>query len=286
TRPMVTGDLVRDWSLRDIPAVWLYDQELRLLPLNQFTGTAKYLWPYRAGLSKRKRFGTPMLDRGLTWFEYQELYTAKLATPLSIAFAEVATHNHFVLDRGGKVFNRTAPVIKLPEGAGEDEHLELLGVLNSSTACFWLKQMCHNKGGPGGGYSKGEKWRDFYQFNGTKVSKFPLPAVLPLNLGRALDSLAQDLAAQEPSAIAEAATPTRERLDAARAEHARIRGRMIALQEELDWTVYHSYGLLDDAERARLTAPDLDTVPEVKLGERAFEIVLARKMAAGETETA
>ena len=27
-------------------------------------------------------------------------------TPLSIAFADVATHNHFVLDRGGKVFNR------------------------------------------------------------------------------------------------------------------------------------------------------------------------------------
>ena len=27
-------------------------------------------------------------------------------TPLSIAFAFVATHNHFVLDRGGKVFNR------------------------------------------------------------------------------------------------------------------------------------------------------------------------------------
>ena len=30
----------------------------------------------------------------------------KLRTPLSIVFAEVATHNHFVLDRGGKVFNR------------------------------------------------------------------------------------------------------------------------------------------------------------------------------------
>ena len=37
-------------------------------------------------------------------------------TPLSITFGEVATHNHFVLDRGGKVFKRTAPVIKLPLG--------------------------------------------------------------------------------------------------------------------------------------------------------------------------
>jgi hypothetical protein len=67
-----------------------------------------------------------------------------------IAFAEVATHNHFVLDRGGKVFKQTAPVIKLPAGASEDEHLGLLGLLNSSVACFWLKQVCHNKGEGGG----------------------------------------------------------------------------------------------------------------------------------------
>ena len=32
-------------------------------------------------------------------------------------FAFVATHNHFVLDLGGKVFNRTAPAIKLPAPA-------------------------------------------------------------------------------------------------------------------------------------------------------------------------
>ena len=62
---------------------------------------------------------------------------------MTITFAFVATHNHFVLDRGGKVFNRTAPVIKLPESATEDDHLALLGVLNSSTACFWLKQVSH-----------------------------------------------------------------------------------------------------------------------------------------------
>ena len=33
-----------------------------------------------------------------------------------------------------------------------------------------------------------------------------------------------------------------------------IRGRMIALQEELDWDVYRRYGLLDDAEAAELIA--------------------------------
>ncbi len=64
-----------------------------------------------------------------------------LRSPLSITFAFVATHNHFVLDRGGKVFNRSAPVIKLPDTATEADHLALLGLLNSSTACFWMKQV-------------------------------------------------------------------------------------------------------------------------------------------------
>ena len=36
---------------------------------------------------------------------------------------------------------RSAPVIKLPPDATEDEHLALLGLLNSSTACFWMKQV-------------------------------------------------------------------------------------------------------------------------------------------------
>ena len=91
------------------------------------------------------RFGSAEIERGFTGTSTQALL-GKLRTPLSITFAFVATHNHFVLDRGGKVFNRTAPVIKLPESATEDDHLALLGVLNSSTACFWLKQVSHDKG--------------------------------------------------------------------------------------------------------------------------------------------
>ena len=78
-----------------------------------------------------------------------EFYRERFRTPLSIAFAFVATHNHFVLDRGGKVFKQTAPVIKLPADATEEDHLALLGLLNSSTACFWMKQVFHDKGSSG-----------------------------------------------------------------------------------------------------------------------------------------
>jgi hypothetical protein len=199
--------------------------------------------------------------------------------------AFVATHNHFVLDRGGKVFNRSAPVIKLPEGAGEDDHLALLGVLNSSTACFWLKQVSQNKGNGGiGGGIGDEAWEPRYEFTGTKLEEFPLPADLPLELGRELDALAQQLAAVEPPTVCAQGVPSRERLDAARADYEQIYRQMIALQEELDWDVYHRYGLISDEEKAEVVESP-SSVPVIGLGERAFEIVLARQMGRGELET-
>ena len=202
--------------------------------------------------------------------------------PLSIAFAFVATHNHFVLDRGGKVFNRTAPVIKLPEGTSEDDHLALLGVLNSSTACFWLKQVSQNKGNGGiGGGIGDEAWEPRYEFTGTKLQEFPLPGVLPLEAGRRLDALAGRLALSMPGPVCAEEPPTRQRLESAHDRYAATRREMIATQEELDWQVY---GLYD------LSGEDLtyrgDDLPALELGQRAFEIVLARRMADGSEESA
>jgi hypothetical protein len=53
---------------------------------------------------------------------------------------------------------------------------------------------------------------------------------------------------------------------------------MIALQEELDWRCYNLYHITDQD----LCHPN---PPEITLGERAFEIVMARQMAKGELET-
>jgi hypothetical protein len=202
TRPMVTGDLARDWTAGSMTAVWLYDDDFKLLPLETLPRTARYFWPAYSVVSRRKRFGTPMVERGLTWYEYQELYVNKLRTPLTITYGEIATHNHFVLDRGGKVFKQTAPVIKLPAGAGEDEHLGLLGLLNSSVACFWLKQVCHSKGGGGINEGhRGEKWEFFFAFNSSKISDFPLCKERPVGMARTLDTLARELAAILPAAL-------------------------------------------------------------------------------------
>lgn len=215
-----------------------------------------------------------MVERGFSWYEWQELYVAKLRTPLTITFAFVATHNHFVLDRGGKIFNRSAPVIKLSEEVSVAEHLGLLGLLNSSVACFWLQQICHNKGGPGGGSSKDEKWHDFYEFTGTKLAEFPMVEHPPVAISKTIDHLAQELVVNSPSSVVFATMPTRVGMDAARSGGESLRRRMIASQEELDWCCYDLY----DLTQAELTHSN---PPEIALGERAFEIVMARRMSCG-----
>src|SRR5207249_4223059 len=107
-----------------------------------------------------------------TWYRW---IPEKYRTPLSITFAFVSTHNHFVLDRGGKVFKQSAPVIKLPADATEDDHLALLGLLNSSTACFWMKQSFQTKGSSGIGRGVyDERWEFFYEHTGTGVGAFPI----------------------------------------------------------------------------------------------------------------
>lgn len=278
--PICVGDEVRDYAL--VPAA------VALLPVTTQgerrepdAGLMKHFWPVMTGLKNRLYFGQTPQQRGIRWFDCAMFFSKRHAAPMSIAFAFVATHNHFVLDRGGKVFNRSAPVIKLPAEATEDDHLALLGILNSSTACFWLKQNSHNKGNGGiGGGIGDESWEPRYEFTGTTLQDIPLSEPLPLTRGRLMDSLAQDLAAVSPDAVAEAGVPTAAALAAAHEEYTSLRGRMIAEQEELDWEVYRLYGLIDD---------DLTShgeVPEVALGERSFEIVLARKAAAVDDETA
>lgn len=282
-RPLVQGEEVRDFAaVPGFRAFFPYDDHHKLLDLSAFTDEATRLWPVRTELGNRATFtkGTYFTD-GRPWYEWHQLPLDANASPLSITFAFVATHNHFVLDRGGKVFNRSAPVIKLPAGASEQDHLRLLGVLNSSVACFWLKQNSHNKGNGGiGGGIGDEDWEPRYEFTGTTLQDFPLPADLPLPRAEALDAIAQELEQQKPGAIADRETPTKAVLEAAHSEYHRLRALMIVQQEELDWDYYRIYGLIEDD----LTySGDL---PGIALGERAFEIALARKVQSGEEETA
>lgn len=286
--PLVIGERVRDWDFSQLPeTIFPYDTA-DLLDVTDHPGLRSWLWPYKTTLGNRATFAkVTYFEEGRPWWEWHQISLDRLRNPLSIAFAFVATHNHFVLDRGGKVFNRSAPVIKLPEGATVDDHLGLLALLNSSVACFWMKQVFHNKGSStdsqGARVSGTDSWDNSYEYDGTKLQQFPLPSGgRPLEFGRRLDDLAHALAEQQPEAIAASSIPTRERLDASRAGSERILAEMISAQEELDWHCLDLYRLSDSP----LTVPDGQSAPPLALGERAFEIVLARKVAAGDAETA
>jgi hypothetical protein len=284
---MLSGDELRDWThAAGDAALFLYNADFEAVDLSALPPEHRYMWAFRSSLSNNKMFGKQTkLEAGLKWWEYGRLTAHKLKTPLTITFAEIATHNHFVLDRGGKVFKQTAPVIKLPTGSTEDEHLGLLGLLNSSVACFWMKQVCFNKGngGIGGGISD-EKWELRYAHNASQVADFPLITPHPLNIATRLDTQSRQLAALQPAALlATGALPTRASLNAARDQAAQLRRTMIATQEELDWRCYRLYGLLPNGVTE--DEVEYEAQVEVALGERAFEIVLARFMAAGLEQT-
>lgn len=304
-RPMVSGDEVRDWSVEpQLCALFPYDTD-KLLPVTESLGAHRWLWPARTYLGARTTFSKrTYMEEGRPWWEWHQIALERIKTPFTITFAEIATHNHFVLDRGGKVFNRTAPVIKLPAGSSEDEHLGLLGVLNSSVACFWLRQMCFPKDGTG------EPWEQRFAFNATNVAELPLSSDRPLTSARQLDTLAQQLARVQPtvlfasnliavSAYTESAggpfdperspattpgLPSRASLDAARTQAEQLRGLMIALQEELDWECYGLYSCLRLTDKS-YSPFSSQNPPAIALGQRAFEIVLARRIAAGREQT-
>ncbi|TDP30804.1 BREX-2 system adenine-specific DNA-methyltransferase PglX [Nocardia ignorata] len=272
-RPLVTGDIVRDWNAPTAERIFFpYGDEAARIDVE--------LWPLRRMLEVRRTFHGDMAAAGLQWWQYMQYTPSAYRTPLSITFAFVATHNHFVLDRGGKVFKQSAPVIKLPEGASEEEHLRLLGLLNSSTACFWLKMVSHNKGSTVD--SKGARqsrvpFDDFYEFTGTKLEQFPLPEIYPTRLATQLDKLAQEMQVSSPMEAVSAHVPTISLMRSQREKWEATRAMMTATQEELDWQVYSIYGLISEPP----IATD-GTYPPISFGERAFEIVLARKAARGE----
>ena len=281
--PVVLGEDVRDYLL-DTPIWTLFpytEGGQDRLPGDEFFRT---VWPIRTIMASRVDYKQTLAERGLRWFDHSMFFAKRFRTPLSIAFAFVATHNHFVLDRGGKVFKQSAPVIKLPKGATEDDHLALLGVLNSSTACFWLKQVNYasagDQVGEEGARVSTEQWVRYYQFNSRPLLDYPLPKDMPLRHSATLDRLARELMELNPSAATDSQVPAAAVLAEKHKAYEKVQARMIAVQEELDWEAYRLYGLLDE----NLAYENTD-LPGLALGERAFEIMLAVSSVAGEEET-
>jgi hypothetical protein len=235
---------------------------------------SQHFWRNRATLKSRRDYGQTIEERGLRWIDHSMFFPARFRARRSIVFAFKATHNHFVFDRGGKVFNRPAPAIILPTDSSDEEFLGLLAILNSSVTALWEREVHRQVSGAGD-----ERWEVRLERNATKLEDFPLPDERPVELGKQLDDLSRQRQSFLPASILRPLLPTRETLGKARASADAMLHRMIAFQEELDWECYRLYGLIEE----NLTMPE---PPPLKLGQRAFEVLLARSIAAGETQTA
>lgn len=278
-RALVEGEHVRDWSCDS--AMTVLFPYTSAMAITDNPAIHRVLWPLRTTLWARPDFSKQTFrECGRPYWEYHQMPAERSLTPLSIAFAFKESGNHFALDRGGKVFNRTAPIIKLPPDASVADHLGLVGLLNSSTATFWMKQVCRNTGGPGGGASKGEKFNDYFERDGGRVGDCPVPphrSVLS-DIASALDREALLLRARSEF---DPAQSSQSDIAALGREVAASQCRLISYQEEMDWTVYGLFGLVS----AELLCSGLASVPDVQLGERPFEVALARQVAAEATET-
>ncbi|HEY5375205.1 MAG TPA: BREX-2 system adenine-specific DNA-methyltransferase PglX [Polyangiaceae bacterium] len=277
-RALAIGEEVRDWShSRTIEVYFPYDNDLLLVEPKG--STLRFLWPYRTTLWARATFGggTYRSD-GRKWWQWHQVTVDRYRTPLSIMFAEVASHNHFVLDRGGTVFSRTAPIIKLPETATEEDHLVLLAYLNSSTVCFYLRQVCQQKQMMGGdGIRHADKTTVPYQFGCKAAAEIPVPSFSDperLSLADLARSLCE-LAAHRDSlsltnTLRKSFESTEALLDATRANavlRADLFEQMVFLQEEIDWLVYRCIGLVENTTVERADGRS-------RPGARPFEVLL------------
>ncbi|MEV2278788.1 BREX-2 system adenine-specific DNA-methyltransferase PglX [Nocardiopsis sp. NPDC049922] len=278
---LVTGSEVRDWQVwSDRVAFFPRRRQApsEVVSIQDFPGHLRRLWPYRSHLKNRLR------SEGKSWYDWHQLTVSVDVSPWSIIFPWVATHPHFSLRRDPDAPLNSAPVIELPPSVTQDQVLGLLGVLNSSAACFWFKQVSNAKGNPRDGQLRsGDTWDSIYEFTATRMRDLPLPELSETDLPRELDALAHRLLELRAEVGDAESTPTRDRIDELGGQWRAALSRMVMLQEELDWRVYEAYGIVPHGVLTRVSS---EAMPDgIDVGHRAFEIVLASDMAAGVEES-
>lgn len=261
-RALADGAEVRDWSigLTDYALLYPYGQQ-GTPEITQ--GALNELWPLRRVLEETQYFGENKSQRGLAWYEYA-FFNAERQRADRLAYPLVTDQAHFAFGSSSVLLDHSAPVAPL---RGHDAIA--LGALNASTTWFFMKRTFFPKG-------HDDPEFDFHELDATKVKRIPVPRGAPSE-----ETVSQLIARGMTAATRSVAgAPTRSTLDTIQVEWQDNRVHMVALQEELDWEVYRLYDLIDED----LTYSG-DDLPDLALGERAFEIVLARKFKAGAEDT-
>jgi len=300
-KPAARGEGIRDWS-PDPKTLMIVPYEKRGKQWKachiESSNLGPYLDPFRERLAARLP-----LPPNKGWFELCRTAGATRFGNLSTGFAFISTHNHFALNRGTFVYQRSGYSIWLKDSNRVQDYQLLSAILNTSAVCFYFKRICFNKK-PGN-----DPVRDNWEFSGTNVSKTPIPrdyiADTPnrrrmLALAEEMIGLAEQLPALTMRKLFEregeaynswnasldsyvpphpdlppsftTAKELREARDWAIELRCDIRQRMIFLQEEMDWLAYAMYGLVGKPPLAEdyLSREEFKTA-RLELGQRAFE---------------
>ena len=306
-RQFLLGEPTRDWAVARVDyIVFPYSDDLELMDIKDMPALEKYLGTYKQVLGNRVVFGgETYFQANKPWHSYHQFSTSKHHPDTVLSHAFIATHNHFVVSPTTILFNRSAPIVQLPTREDVLDQCRLLaGVMNSSIACFCLKQVSFNKG------TGDDPIRDRYEQNSTRVKNSPMPAhsaegiperrrMLAL-AGEMLDQADQlpalriqgifcreneaydtwnssldGYVAPHPDLPSRftSARELREARDKLIALRQDIRGRMIFLQEEMDWLAYQMYGLIKKAPLAEdYLSPSEYQAARLALGIRPFEV--------------
>ena len=275
-RTLVNGDELTDWSIsRSGSTIFPYERNGDLIDLGAYKGFANYAWSFKTVLGNRPTFNkSTYFNEGLPWWKWHQVSPDRLEGD-TIAFAEIGTHNRFILDEWKTLFSRSVNILKLRKDAGRDQYLIVLALLNSSVANFWGRTVWQQKGGDQVGDDGARvsriPWEDRLQRDSSKLQQFPIPkrSDLLTNISAQLHGMFANRVALIDDVRF---SPNRVSVKSNETTWRSISYEMIYLQEELDWQSYGLYGITNEC-----LTHGTGVVP-LRLGERAFEIVLARKI--------
>lgn len=302
-KPYVRGVDIRNWSI-SIDSEYVFfpytidNKELVVSELEDDQKLFTYFRKFKSDLEIR-----PALPASYKWYEYTRKAGASFIDHLVLVYAQITSFNQMALVSAPNVYQRSACPIQL-SNFDETIYAILAGLMGSSTGCLLWKQRCFNKG------AGDDPIRDRYDFAPNRLSQIPLPNTFHdvsknnrlLTLVQEIISLASQISGLSNKKLFESPgeayhawnstldgytlphprMPTsfstarelrvaRDKLVALRQD---IHGRMIFLQEEMDWLTYEMYGLLKG--KAPLAEDFLSRreyeAARLELGQRPFEI--------------
>jgi predicted type IV restriction endonuclease len=145
--------------------------------INHYENTRKYLEQFKDELRERKDSGKVFKNTPKKWFEFWDQKPKCFDSP-KIIFPDISKCNNFYLDEEGTGYLNTCYAIFLKQGYN---YRLLLGILNSKTIKFFIKNICpFVRGG-------------YYRYKTNYIKQIPLPSNFPRNISENIITLVDNL---------------------------------------------------------------------------------------------